>query len=71
MDDYKKRLENAFKNRFGEEIPETLNQEHNMLIVASEIDSSTGRIINYLSDTYGVGINGVTFQYFKDVKGDE
>ncbi len=36
-----------------------------MLIVASEIDESTERIIKYLSDTYGVNINVASFQYFK------
>jgi len=64
-------LENAFKKQFGEELPEILNQEHSMLIVASEIDASTERIVSYLSDTYGVDINGATFQYFKDDNGDE
>lgn len=59
-------LEEAFKNKFGIELPETLNEEHSMLIVGSEIDTSSERIINYLSDTYGVGINAATFQYFRD-----
>ncbi len=59
-------LEEAFKNKFGIELPETLNEEHSMLIVGSEIDASSERIINYLSDTYGVGINAATFQYFRD-----
>lgn len=35
------------------------------------IDSSTERIINYLSTSYGVGINAVKFQYFKDDAGRE
>lgn len=61
-------LEEAFKQRFGEEIPEILNENHKMLIVASEIDSSSERIIKYLSDYHGVGINAVTFQYFLDEK---
>jgi hypothetical protein len=39
--------------------------------VASEMDNSTERIINYLSDDYGVGINVVTFQYFKDENDEE
>ncbi len=42
-----------------------------MLIVASEIDSSTERIIEYLSSTYGVGINAVTFHYFRNDEGKE
>ncbi|MGM0502922.1 MAG: hypothetical protein ACQERJ_10380, partial [Bacillota bacterium] len=44
---------------------------HKMLIVASRMDGSTERIINYLSDEYGVGINVVTFQYFKDENNKE
>ena len=42
-----------------------------MLVIGSEIDSSTERIINYLSDTYRVGINAATFQYFKDKNNEE
>ena len=59
-------LEDAFKKRFDDELPEILNEHHNMLIVASNIDPSTERIIKYLSDFYGVGINAATFQYFRD-----
>ncbi len=59
-------LDEAFKNKFDSELPEILNESHNMLIVASEIDPSSERIIKYLSETYGVGINAATFQYFKD-----
>jgi len=40
-----------------------------MLIVASEIDSSSERIIRYLSETYGVDINGVTFHHFRERMG--
>lgn len=64
-------LEEAFKDKFGEEIPEIVNERHNMLIVASEIDSSSERIIKYLSDSYGVGINAITFHYFQDQNGTE
>lgn len=64
-------LDEAFKQKFEEELPETLNSEHKMLIVGSEIDARSERIINYLSDTYGVGINAATFQYFKNEKNQE
>lgn len=60
------KLEEAFKRRFGTEIPETMNENHRLLIVASHIDASSERIIKYLSDTYGVNINAATFQYFKE-----
>lgn len=58
-------LEEIFLQKFGQELPEVLNESHSMLIVASEIDESTERIIKYLSDTYGVNINVASFQYFK------
>ena len=64
-------LEKAFEEKFDEELPEIINENHKMLIVASEIDDSTERIIEYLSNTYGVGINAVTFHYFQDDEGKE
>ena len=38
--------------------------------MASELDNSTERIVNYLSSNYGVPINAVFFQYFKDREGE-
>jgi len=64
-------LDEAFQQKFGDEIPEVLNDSHAMLIVASEIDESTERIIKYLSDSYGVNINVAQFQYFKNEVGQE
>ena len=64
-------LDQAFENRFGAELPEILNEHHQMLIVASEIDSSSERIVRYLSDSYGVSMNAVTFHYFRDNQGRE
>lgn len=61
-------IEKAFKDKFGNDIPEIINENHKMLIIASEIDSDSERIIEYLSDSYGVGINAVTFQYYEDKK---
>jgi len=58
-------LEEAFQRNFQIELPDSLNENHEMLVVASEIDSSSQRIVNYLSETYGVAINVVTFNYFK------
>lgn len=64
-------LEDGFKEKFGTDLPESLNNRQRIFIVGSEIDSSTERIINYLSDTYGADINAVTFQYFQDEMGNE
>lgn len=59
-------LGRAFQEKFDSELPEILNEHHKMLIVASEIDDSSERIVEYLSNSYGVNINVATFQYFKD-----
>jgi len=48
------------------------NSDHKMLIVGSEIDDSTIRIIDYLSsEPYSVNVNAVNFNYFKDKDGKE
>jgi hypothetical protein len=64
-------LEKAFAEHFKKELPNTLNENHSMLVVASEIDSSSERIIKYLSDIHGVNINAATFHYFKSESGGE
>lgn len=64
-------LESAFHQKFHENLPDVLNASHTMLVVASEIDASTDRIVQYLSDTHGVGINIAEFQYFKDKNKNE
>jgi hypothetical protein len=55
-----------FRTRFDSEVPDVLNESHQMLIVSSEIDPATERIIQYLSDHHGVEINAVRFHYFED-----
>ena len=64
-------LEDAFREKFELELPETLNANHRMLVVGSEIDVSSERIIRYLSDEHGVNINAATFQYFRQPDGTE
>ena len=61
----------SFQSKFRSELPEVLNDHHAMLVVASEIDDSTERIIRYLSETYGVDINAVRFQFFQAQDGRE
>jgi hypothetical protein len=53
------------------QLPDTVNEEHSMLVVGSEIDASSERIINYLSNSYGVNINAATFQIFGSPNGAE
>jgi hypothetical protein len=60
-------LDETFCKRFGvDEMPESLNENHELVVVASELDDSTERILNYLADEYGAAINAVYFRFFKD-----
>mgnify|MGYP001356419167 CR=1 FL=1 len=59
-------FEEVFAWQFGEAPPEALNENHQLVVVASSLDSATERIINYLSTYQGVAINAVFFRYFKD-----
>ncbi|WP_084385835.1 endonuclease NucS domain-containing protein [Methanoculleus horonobensis] len=63
-------FESLFAEKFGIAPPEMINQEHNMLIVCSELDNETERILNYLSDNYYVPINAVFFRFFTDLGSD-
>ena len=59
-------LDKAFCEKFGvDEMPDTLNEAHELMVVAAELDDSTERIINYLTD-FGVSVNAVFFRFFKD-----
>jgi hypothetical protein len=42
-----------------------------MLIVGSELDSSSERIVEYLSECHGIAINAATFQFFRKDNGEE
>jgi hypothetical protein len=57
-------LERAFSEKFGVQLPDVLNESHEMLIVATDLDDQSKRVIKYLSQ-YGIRINAVTFDYFK------
>jgi len=61
-----KKLEEGFDDAFGASLPEQINQSHELIVVASDLDASTERIINYLADNYGVPINAVFFRFFRD-----
>jgi len=61
-----KKIEEGFDEAFGMSLPEQINQAHELIVVASELDTSTERIISYLSDNYGVPVNAVFFRFFRD-----
>lgn len=58
-------LDEAFKKHFGGELnEETLNQSHQIILVAAELDDLTERIIGYLN-AHDVAINVIFFQVFE------
>ena len=59
------RLSTSFREHFGASIPEQLNASHSMLIVASELDPASRRIVEYLSEEHGVAINTAFFTVFE------
>jgi hypothetical protein len=59
-------FEEGFADAFDTVPPEKLNESHSLIIVSAELDPATERIINYLSDNFGVPINAIFFQYFKE-----
>ena len=58
-------FEQALAENFSDP-PRELNDQHHLLVVASELDPATERILNYLSDTHGVPINALLFRYFEE-----
>ncbi len=58
-------LDEAFKTRFKIALPEELNEEHQLIVVATELDPTSERIVDYLADS-DLDINVVFFRVFKD-----
>ncbi|MGQ0684629.1 hypothetical protein [Bradyrhizobium sp.] len=59
-------LPEAFRRKFEQPIPEQLNETQSMLIVASELDESSERIVQYLSQSHRIAINTAFFKIFSD-----
>jgi hypothetical protein len=60
-----KSLDEAFKARFGTALdPETLNQSHQIVIVAATLDAASERIVDYLNRR-DIPINVLCFQVFE------
>lgn len=58
-------LAKAYREKFSTSLPQTLNASHQMVVVASEVDEGTKRIIEYLSEEHDVGINAAFFNVFE------
>jgi hypothetical protein len=61
------RLQDAFRAKFNNaSLPEELNSAHRMLIVATSLDDTSKRIVQYLSEVHDVPINTAFFNVFSD-----
>ncbi len=60
-----KQFDAAFREAFGIDPPETLNESHSLYIVAGEFDASSRRIVEYLAETHGMAINTAFFDIFE------
>jgi hypothetical protein len=47
-------------------LPEDLNQTHELVVIASQFDATSERIVNYLADIHDVSINAIFFNIFRD-----
>jgi hypothetical protein len=61
-----RQLEEGYAERFDGQLPEALGVRHHLVLVASELDTSSERIVSYLADEWGLPINVIFFRYFTD-----
>ena len=59
-------LGEAFAERFDSPLPDVVNADQQFTIIASELDPTSDRIVEFLAESYGVPINAVFFRHFKD-----
>lgn len=60
-----KSLKESFEDHFGFAIPVSINSSHSIIVVASMLDDSSERIVQYLTETYDVPINALFFTFFR------
>ncbi|MFC7485419.1 endonuclease NucS domain-containing protein [Knoellia sp. CPCC 206453] len=58
-------FESAFEDTFNESAPDELNADLQLTVIATDLDSSSERIVTYLRD-FGVPINAVFFSFLED-----
>ena len=61
-------LQQKFKDISIEDL--TINQSQRLLLVGTAVDGSLGRMIEWLSDNYNLGINAILLHYAKTRQGD-
>jgi hypothetical protein len=65
-----KPLWQAFSDHYGVSIPKTVNEAHSMLILASDLDDSSERIVKYLAAQHKVPIDVLFIALFKTATGE-
>ncbi|MCW2953214.1 MAG: hypothetical protein JWQ48_2384 [Conexibacter sp.] len=58
-------FESAFANHFETDVPDAINAGHQLIVVATGMDTSTEQIVDYVRG-YGVPINVIFFEYLQD-----
>lgn len=61
----KRPLFDAFSEAFGTPIPEALNSSQSLIVVATEFDSASRRIVQYLAEKHSLAINAIFFSVFE------
>lgn len=70
--DYLQRpLDEAFEDRFGNDMPTINPHNHRILLVGARLDAAAERIINYLAQRHSLNVNAVFFRYAKLSSGQE
>ena len=64
--DGENQLDEAFADQFDSPLPDVVNAEQQFTIIASELDPTSDRIVEFLAESYGVPINAVFFRHFND-----
>lgn len=58
-------LETAYSNHFETALPEDIDPDYQIVIVAESLDDASERIVKHLSDVHQVNINAVFFNVFE------
>lgn len=61
----KRPLEEAFHDKFEQQLPGIQPETPAVLVIASRLDTSTERMIQYLSEQYRMDIDGLLFRYIR------
>ena len=60
----------AFAEQFGGPLPDAVNADQQFTIIASELDPTSDRIVEFLAESYSVPINAIFFRHFRDADRD-